>query len=107
MGRVAWLRQPATGPASLSLRWSPRSLVDVRRLHDFLAEVNPDAAARRVEMLLRAPEHLLQFPRLGARLEQFRPREVRRIFVGDYELRHEVIDGDITVLQLWHGREDR
>jgi hypothetical protein len=31
-----------------------------------------------------APTRLLDFPRIGERLEEFNPREVRRIFVGQY-----------------------
>ena len=41
------------------------------------------------------------------RLEEFDPREVRRILVGDYELRYEIQTSTIYVLRLWHAREDR
>jgi hypothetical protein len=40
-------------------------------------------------------------------LEEFSPREVRRLIVDDYELRYEVTDDTLTVLALWHTREDR
>jgi ParE toxin of type II toxin-antitoxin system, parDE len=41
------------------------------------------------------------------RLGDFTPREVSRLFVGDYELRYE-IQGDATVIvRLWHTKEDR
>jgi len=51
----------------------------------------------------RIPAH----PRLGARLAEFEPREVRRALVGDYEIRYEVSDKDIFVLRVFHVREDR
>jgi len=35
------------------------------------------------------------------------PREVRRIIVGDYELRYEIADATIFILRLWHSRENR
>jgi hypothetical protein len=44
---------------------------------------------------------------MGMRLEQFGDREVRRIIVADYEIRYEIIDETIWILQLWHGKEDR
>jgi hypothetical protein len=56
-----------------------------------------------VQQLVAAAEQLLTYPQLGERLAGFAPRDVRRLIVGDYELR----DTTITVLRLWHGREDR
>jgi len=43
--------------------------------------------------------------RIGPRLQEFTPREVRRLFVGDYELRYEI--QRVIVLRVWHTREDR
>lgn len=91
----------------MKLSWTARALSDVDRLHAFLAAVNPRAAAQAVQALVRAPAKLLERPRLGARLEAYDPREVRRIFVGDYEMRYEILGDTIHILRLWHGREDR
>lgn len=44
---------------------------------------------------------------MGEKLEAYAPRDVRRIIVGDYELRYEVTPEAIIVLRLWHGRENR
>ena len=54
-----------------------------------------------------AAEHLLTYPQLGERLVEFSPRNVRRLIVGDYEMRYELTDTSIFVLRLWHGRENR
>jgi plasmid stabilization system protein ParE len=72
-----------------------------------LAPVNRPAAARAVQSLASAPDGLLKNPRLGERLRQFEPREVRRILVGRYELRHEIRESAIYALRLRHAREDR
>lgn len=40
-------------------------------------------------------------------LFQFEPREVRRIFAGEYEIRYELNGQTIYVLRLWHTRENR
>jgi plasmid stabilization system protein ParE len=50
---------------------------------------------------------LLEHPRIGEKLEEFEPREVRRILVGQYEMRYEIRESTIYVLRLWHTREDR
>jgi plasmid stabilization system protein ParE len=57
--------------------------------------------------LRAAPARLIEYPRLGAPLAEFAPRDVRRLIVDDYELRYEIRVGTIVVLNLWHGREDR
>jgi hypothetical protein len=44
---------------------------------------------------------------MGEQLFQFEPREVRRILVGQYELRYEIVDETLHVLRLWHTHEDR
>lgn len=77
------------------------------RLYDFLAVVNPSAAARIVRDLVGGVEQLPANPRLGRRLEEFSPRDVRRFLLGAYEVRYEVRDQDIIIVRLFHGRENR
>jgi hypothetical protein len=54
--------------------------------------VNQPAAARTVQQLTATPTTLLANPRIGERLEEFEPRDVRRIQVGHYEMRYEIIE---------------
>ena len=89
------------------LKWTTSANRDLVRLHAFLNPLNPRAAARIVQQLVDAAEQLLTDPQLGERLAAFAPRNVRRLIVGDYELRYELEDTTITVLRIWHGREDR
>jgi plasmid stabilization system protein ParE len=91
----------------MELKWTSKALSDLARLHEFLAPVNARAAARTVQSLTAAPARLLEHPRIGERLEEFEPLEVRRILVGHYEMRYEIQDSIIYVLRLWHTREDR
>ncbi|RFC35184.1 MAG: ParE toxin of type II toxin-antitoxin system, parDE [Candidatus Nitrotoga sp. LAW] len=55
--------------------------------------------------LTAAPAKLLALPHLGERLDEFAPREVRRIFIEHYEMRYEFQQSTIYVLRLWHRRE--
>lgn len=91
----------------MELKWTSKALSDLARLHEFLSTVDPPAAARTVQQLTSAPTTLLTYPRLGDRLEEFEPRDVRRILVGHYEIHYEIIDSTIYLLRLWHTREDR
>jgi plasmid stabilization system protein ParE len=91
----------------MQLRWTSHALDDLERLYEFLEPANPRAAARAVQALVAAPTRFLKHPRIGERLDEFGPREVRRIVVGPYEIRYEIQCATITVLRLLHGREDR
>lgn len=91
----------------MELKWTGKALSDLGRLHDFLAPVNGPAAARAVQALVAAAASLLANPRIGERLDEFEPREVRRILVGHYEMRYEIQESTVYVLRLWHTRERR
>lgn len=91
----------------MQLKWTSKALSDVARLYEFLASVNPPAAARVVQALTRAPAGLVTNPRIGERVFAFEPREVRRLLVGDYEIRYEIQESILYVLRIWHTREDR
>ena len=91
----------------MELKWTGKALSDLARLYDFLSPVNKRAATRTVQSLASAPLRLLEHPRIGEKLDEFEPREVRRIFVGHYEMRYEIRESIIFVLRVWHSREDR
>jgi plasmid stabilization system protein ParE len=91
----------------MRIDWADDALSDLGRLHDFLAGVNPSAAAKLILSLTTAPERLIEHPRLGERIEQYAPREVRRLVVGRYEIRYEIAGSVVRVLRIWHTREDR
>jgi plasmid stabilization system protein ParE len=77
------------------------------RLHEFLEPVNPRAAALAVRQLVAGAKRIPARPRLGQRLRGFAGREVRRILIGDYEIRYELAGRDVFVLRIFHTREDR
>lgn len=107
MGRQLDDGQAVGTASSVKIKWTGKASDDLVRLHAFLAPAAPDAAARVVQQLARAPHRLLQYPRIGEKLEAYEPREVRRIIVGNYEMRYEIAAGTIFILRLWHSREDR
>lgn len=91
----------------MELKWTSKALSDLARLYEFLAPLNQRAAANTVKSLTSAAVSLLVNPRIGGKLEEFEPREVRRILAGHYEMRYEIQESTIYVLRLWHAREDR
>lgn len=66
----------------MDVKWASKGLSDLARLYDFLAPVNRRAAAWVMQSLTAAATKLPANPRIGRKLDQFEPREVRRLLVG-------------------------
>jgi plasmid stabilization system protein ParE len=103
------LRTPAATSdfGQMKIQWTGKALSDLVRLYEFLTLLNPAAAARAVQALMEAPRRVSVHPRLGEKLEEFEPREVRRLLVGNYEMRYEVREDTIFIVRVWHTRERR
>jgi plasmid stabilization system protein ParE len=91
----------------MELKWTSKGLSDLVRLYEFVVPVNKPAAAKTVHALTKAPTILLTNPRIGEQLFEFEGREVRRLLVGDYEMRYEIQGSTVYILRLWHTRENR
>jgi len=63
----------------MKIQWTAKASSNLVRLYAHLSPVAPDAAKRLIQQLARAPDRLLNFPRIGEKLEAYEPREVRRI----------------------------
>ena len=66
----------------MELKWTSKAVSDLARLYEFLALVNKQAAVHTVKQLISAPTRLVTQPRIGEKLDEFDPREVRRILIG-------------------------
>lgn len=88
----------------MELKWTHKALSDLARLYEFLVPVNRSAAARTQQALTKAPAVLMADPSVGEQLYQFGPLEIRRLMVGQYEMRCEIEGQTVYVLRLWHTR---
>ena len=91
----------------VKVAWTRRAVQDLERLHGFLKIINPTAAAKIIQSLVKAPNALIGNPRMGERIEAFESREIRRLLVARYELRYEIKDATLYILRIWHTREER
>ena len=91
----------------MEVKWTSKALSDLSRLYESLVLINKQAAAITVQSLTASPASLLANPRIGERLEAFEPREVRKILIGQYEMRYEIQESTVYILRFWHTREDR
>ena len=90
------------------LRWSPRALRDVTRLHDFLAEKSPEAALRAVGAIRQSVKLLGQHPAIGRPVEEL-PVEFREWIIefgsGAYIAIYRFDGKEIVILAVRHSRE--
>jgi plasmid stabilization system protein ParE len=91
----------------MQLVWTTKAATGLVRLYEFLSMINKAAAASVVQTLTKAPVQLMLHPKIGQKVDGFDAREVRRILVGDYELRYELTQTHVYVLRIWHTRENR
>jgi plasmid stabilization system protein ParE len=89
------------------LRWSQRALLDVARLHDFLAPKSRDAAKRAVKAIRQGIKALGKHPEIGRPVEEM-PPEFREWVIefghGAYVALYHY-GNQIVILAVRHGRE--
>jgi plasmid stabilization system protein ParE len=87
--------------------YSPNAVVNLEHLHRFLAEKNPDAAARAIRTIRDRLKLLSRFPRLGP-VDSEQP-DVRELFIAfgaaGYVARYRVDGRIVVVLAVRHTRE--
>jgi plasmid stabilization system protein ParE len=90
------------------LKWTPQSLRDVTRLHDFLASESRDAAKRAVNAIRLGVKLLARFPEMGRPVEEL-PPEFREWVIefgsGAYVALYRYDGRGVIILAVRHGRE--
>ena len=90
------------------LRWSGRALLDVARLHEFLAPKSHGAAQRAVKTIRQGVKVLSRHPETGRPVEEL-PPEFREWVIefgqGAYVALYRYDRKEVVILAVRHGRE--
>jgi len=90
------------------LKWSRPALLDVARLHDFLAPKSRDASKRGVKAIRQGIKALGKHPEIGRLVEEM-PPEFREWVIefghGAYVALYHYDKKEIVILAVRHGRE--
>jgi plasmid stabilization system protein ParE len=90
------------------LRWSQAALLDVVRLHDFLAPKSREAAQRAVSAIRRGVKALAKHPTIGRPVDEM-PPEFREWLIefghGAYVVLYHFDGKEAVILAVRHGRE--
>ncbi len=89
----------------MKLRFTNRATRDLQRLRAFIADDNPLAARRKIDVLRLSIRTLLDQPQIGREIDQ--ASGMRQWIAGDYVVRYFIDDQILTVNRIWHGKEER
>ncbi|RWO56545.1 type II toxin-antitoxin system RelE/ParE family toxin [Mesorhizobium sp.] len=85
----------------MKYRLLPQAVIDLERIGDYIAEHNPDAAIRLVNILERRWDLLTLHPFSGAPREDIAPG-IRHLVVGEYRVGEDAVE----ILRVLHGRRN-
>ena len=90
------------------LKWTPRSLRVVVRLHDFLVPMSREAAKRAVKAIRQGVKLLGKHPEMGRPVDEL-PTEFREWVIefgnGAYVVMYHYDGKEVVILAIRHGRE--
>lgn len=89
------------------IQFTVSAVADLKRLREFIAANNPEAAERVAQRLRESVATLALFPAKGRPVETL--EGVRELIAGSYVVRylHSEEEAQITILRIWHGKEYR
>ena len=91
------------------VKWLLEALEDIERLHKFLYDKSPEAAAGAAKTILQAATLLESSPQIGRPMQDDTGR--RELFAaygaGAYVLRYKLVDKTPIIIRVWHSREHR
>ena len=88
----------AAASVPLKLRFTYRATADLHRLRAFVARDNPLAARHKIDALRDQPH-------IGREIDS--TSGMRQWIDSDYVVRYLIDDRFLTVIRVWHGKEDR
>ena len=91
----------------MRIDWSQRSVSDLSALYDYIAQDSPLYAERFIAKLIRATEALVDFPKLGRRVQEEPDREnVRELLVQTYRIVYRIDADRVLIATVLHGSRD-
>jgi addiction module RelE/StbE family toxin len=87
----------------VKVRWSRRSLRDLREIGAFIRRDNPPAARRWVHQLQERARKAATMPRSGRVVPELGLDDVREVFLGNYRIVYRLSEEGIEVLTVFEG----
>ena len=89
------------------LNWTSEAQRWLQDIHDYIAQDDPDAAARVVQGIYRKAQILSDFPDIGHHHESLPSREIRILQYGHYRIAYLIRRNEsVDMLGVFHGAMD-
>ena len=86
------------------INWTEEAEDWLKRIYDYIAQDNRDAAMRLVRSMHKRVEVLKDFPLIGQRLLDWPNRHIRVLLYGHYRIAYLIKDDEaIDILGVFHG----
>jgi len=86
------------------INWTEEAEDWLKRIYDYIAQDNRDAAMRLVRSMYKRVEVLKDFPLIGQRLLDWPNRHIRVLLYGHYRIAYLIKDDEaIDILGVFHG----
>ena len=85
------------------LIWSPRSVRDLKSIHEYIARDSPLYASLVIQRLVGAPERLLDFPESGRVVPERGENELREIIVRPFRMVYRVGQDSVEVVTVFRA----
>lgn len=91
----------------MKIIWAKSAIKDLKRLREFIAKHNPQAAQKAAEKILSVADILRKHPEIGKPVENFLNYRDYNIKFGlrGYILRYRIYKDDLYIVQLKHYKE--
>ena len=87
----------------MKVRWTQRSIQDLRDIGDFIAQDKPGAARRWIARLQERARNVAPVPLSGRKVPELDRDDVREVLLGNYRIVYRLFPKHIEVLTVFEG----
>ena len=87
-----------------SIIWSQAALDDLDEIYRYIARDSPLNAQMMIDGIIKKTDYLLDFPDLGKTYPELDDPNVRIILFRNFHIIYQLIDNNIEIVRVVHGR---
>ncbi|MBF0121234.1 MAG: type II toxin-antitoxin system RelE/ParE family toxin [Desulfobacterales bacterium] len=88
------------------VKWTDPAKLDLKKIHDYIAEDSKYYAKRVVQDIVDKTEKLNDNPEIGRIVPEFNEPNIRELIIYSYRLIYEIKTKTVEILTIIHGKRD-
>jgi toxin ParE1/3/4 len=88
------------------VKWSEPAKKSLQQIYYYIALDSEYYAHIVIDKLIATSEKLHDFPHLGRIVPEMSNENIRELFVYSYRLMYEIMDDDIIIIAIVHGKQN-